>query len=284
MDASAGPTITDWIGALAGAATLIVVAVAGIYASRAAHWTKEQAQSARRQVEIADEGLAIARKEAQDAQAQAERQRGESARMTRRFEESRIDAGMPTVLAVAAPGRLGPDHTPFVEMLRRIDNSTPNDDWRPVDVQLVLSGAETAAFRINMSLMFTNASAQIAEVAIIDPDHGETDVLSGGRVVLRPHESRKINWWRIVAWGVLQTEESINLPEVGLFRLRLLVRDLGLNAYDIHQFNTDVRLFHRDGSMLIVNPAPPFPWTEDYATPLPGRVYDRLDASAASDS
>lgn len=111
----------------------------------------------------------------------------------------------------------------------------------------------------------------------MDPGNGETD--QSGEILVLPEEPKSFGWSRAIGSRALRTDEDVARPELWLMNIRLWVRDLGLNAHDVALFNADLRFFSRDGSHLIVKPAPPFTLMESGATPLPDRVYDRLDAS-----
>lgn len=270
--AAPDPSITDWIGATSASLTLAVAVVVGVYSRRAARWTQAQARAAREQVDVANEALAVAREEARAAQAVADRRRLESEQATRRFLEAQVDAFMPVVVAQAAPGN------PFLEV-GRTDSSRAQLEWHAVDGPLELTDDEVAVFRINAEIKFMNDSAQIAMIAIVDPGNGETDVGPGGEVLLRPGHEKTIRWSRTFSSYALRTDDAIALPEIWLMNLRFWVRDLGMNAYDIQVFNAGLPFFSRDGSRLRVQHGQPFVWTGQVAMPLPGRVYDRLDAA-----
>ncbi|WP_369371736.1 hypothetical protein AB1046_00020 [Promicromonospora sp. Populi] len=96
------PTVTDWINAVSGALTFLAAVAAGLFAWRAAHWTKEQAKAADDQVTVAHAALALAQQEAQDARDEAAHQRSEARRATLRLEEARIDATMPTITVLTS--------------------------------------------------------------------------------------------------------------------------------------------------------------------------------------
>jgi hypothetical protein len=275
-----GPTITDWIAAVVGVLTLAAAVAAGVYARRAAHWTKAQAHAADKQVRLARTALGVAQQEAMDARRANDHQRKEARIAARRLAEARVDARMPTLLARATPGTNDGTFRDVLEIGRRDDSSPGKWTWAPVDSQLELPGDEEVLFRTNITMHLANFSTQIAQVAIIDPAQGEVSVRSGDSVLVPPHDERVFTWSRILPMAALRTEEGINLPEHSLLNMKIWIRDLGLNAHDVVQFNADLRFFTRDGSRLIVKTEPPYPWRENIGQPLPERVYERLDAAS----
>jgi hypothetical protein len=93
-------------------------------------------------------------------------------------------------------------------------------------------------------------------------------------VLLRPHEQAAFDWSRVVSSAELRDDKV--REEFGYLRPKLWVRDLGMNAYDVVDVVLYMPAARRDGSRLYVSPSNG--WTESIGTPLPGRVYDRLDA------
>jgi hypothetical protein len=51
-----------------------------------------------------------------------------------------------------------------------------------------------------------------------------------------------------------------------------------MNVQDRYAFNLDLRYFSLDGSRLLVEPQPAYPWTEKFASQVPPRHYERLEA------
>src|SRR5665647_3975497 len=84
------PSVTDWIAASTGVLTVGAAVVAGLYARRAAHWTKQQAEATADQVELARAALVVAEQDAKDAHALAAHQMAESDRTARRLAEARV--------------------------------------------------------------------------------------------------------------------------------------------------------------------------------------------------
>lgn len=117
----------EWIQAVASVLAFLAAVAAGWYARRAAIYTKQQAEASDKQVKIAKDALEItraqaeaaeehgaqqtqiaretldvARQEAQVAQVAADRQVEEAQTAYRRYEESRLDALVPSVLVTSA--------------------------------------------------------------------------------------------------------------------------------------------------------------------------------------
>lgn len=271
------PTTPDWITAWTGLGTLLAAIAAGIFAWRAAVWTKAQAQAAQDQLKLDREALELARQDAENARALAEDQRQEARRTARFAAETRADAMMPTVLARATPGAKG--GRVLLEIQRWSAENGTFGERLPVSEPLVIEAGERALFRTNVTIHVTNHSQQIGHVAVVDPARGEVDVRSGDSVLLGPGETKDLVWWRYVGSDSLRTVEDIDRPEHWLMDVRLWVRDLGMTTYDVVVFNADLRFFTRDGSRLLVQPEPAFPWSENVGQPLPDRVYDRLDVA-----
>lgn len=262
--------VTDWIQAVAGVLTLCTAIAAGIGAWRAAHWTKEQAQATANQVDVARQAVRVAEDDAAVARAQADDQRREAARAARRLAEDRIDQQMPTVLIRATPSTT---RRPFLE------DRLASNQWAAVDEEIAHRDVDALrVLRVNVGFQLQNLSDRIARVVVIDPAWGQYDLGPEGVLVL-PHDVQTFAWWRVV------TSSEARLPEVqsqlSNTRAKLRVYDLGRNAYDIVDVVLDVRLFKIDGSWLYVSPSNG--WEQSIGTPLPGRVYDRLDAEAQTD-
>ncbi len=98
-------------------------------------------------------------------------------------------------------------------------------------------------------------------------------------VLLRPHAHDMIAWTRRVTSDQLRRDET-TFAQLFNTRLKLRVYDLGWNAYDVVDVVLNLQLAERDGSRLLISPS--YGWSESVGTPLPGRVYDRLNAAAAA--
>ena len=133
-------------------------------------------------------------------------------------------------------------------------------------------------FRIRLNVVIDNVSSKSARVDIVDLANGELlDRRSDEHLVVPPHQERVFTWTRNFTPAMLATEGDINDSRNWLFNLTLWVRDLGMNVRDTYKFNSDLRLFSRDGSRLVVKPEPDHNWTENVAPPLQERVYERLE-------
>ncbi|MDV8147395.1 hypothetical protein [Arthrobacter sp. B10-11] len=285
-----GEGIPNWVVAGTSFFTLLAAVAAGYFASRAAHYTKEQAAASHEQVRIGDEALKIAQEDALAAQDASLRQRREAEQAYRNFAESRLDALAPVVLASATPydtTTAGGHATKLWLEVHRLEE--PNtaagydrwSDWKPVTATFYESAESGVVFQTQLVIRFNNVSDKVARIDVIDPGNGELeDPSSGARLILMPHETKSFVWTK--RWGLpmLATEDDLNDPKNWLFNLEFWVRDLGMNVRDTHKFNGDLRLFERDGSRLMVKAKPLVAWPEnvDIATPMPGRVYERLVA------
>ena len=94
-------------------------------------------------------------------------------------------------------------------------------------------------------------------------------------------ESRSVTWMRLWTSRDLDSEAQVQDPTAWLFNLAFTVSDLGLHVRDTYAFDGDLRFFDKDGAWLVVMPEPPLPWTSDVASMLPGRTYQRLDATVS---
>lgn len=264
-------TVTDWIVAATGVLTLGAAVVAGIYAGRAAHWTKEQARSSAEEVEIASNALEVAKNDAEVARSLADDQRREAALAARRLAEDRVDSLMPTVLIRATPGTR---EAGFVQEWRY---SGLDREWRTLEEKLELTDEDRdAVVRLNVTFHLENLSERIARVVLVDGGGGEADIHSPEGVLLRPGAKESFSWSKAISANALRTQEEVD--DVAIVRAKLWVRDLAMNAYDVVDLVLDLRVFARDGSRLRVSPAASNAWRESVGTPMPERVYDRLDA------
>ncbi|GGH97612.1 hypothetical protein ACFFGR_08740 [Arthrobacter liuii] len=285
--------VPAWIQAITSIFTLFAAIAAGIYAAKAAGHTQRQANAADDQVKVAKEALDITRSQAavveehgehqmrisleslDVARQEADRQVQEAQAAYRRYEESRLDAVIPVVLAtVRRPGW-------FIGMKEMYAPGRWTDNWEPISqVQHIEdSQGDVIKFQIRLDVVIENlSSSQTARVDIIKDGNGDViDLPRGEPLVLRPLEVRALAWTRNLTPATLATEDGINDPKNSCFDLTMWVRDLGMNVRDTYQFSSDLRLFSRDGSRLVVTPVPAHDWTENVAQPLPERFYERLD-------
>lgn len=273
-----------WIQAITSILTFLAAVAAGWYARRAAIYTKQQAVASDKQVKIAKdaldttkaqaeaaevhgaqqvqiarETLDVARQEAHVAQIAADRQLEEAQAAYRRYEESRLDALVPDVLVtVRRPGN-------FVEMNEQWDNDANGwaGNWTPIEQTRYFEENQRVIFRIRLNIALQNVSDRAARIDIIDPANGDVSVRQGEPIILPPQEQTVLTWRRHVTPDMLRTEEEINDPKNAFSDLTLWVRDLGMNVCDTYKCNSDLRLFARDGSWLIVLREPERTWTEN---------------------
>lgn len=265
--------LPNWIAACSAALTLIAAVVAGVYARRAAHWTKAQAEATERQVDIEQGVLDITREEAVAARADAERQREEAERAHRRLDESRLDAVAPTVFAVAS-----------LPSIRFRPNGDPRAEWERVKEPVEVDDYDPAVvYRTGVHLSFENTSPHVAQIDITDVRGGsvyeDSNVpLVTGPIFLRPGETKDFSWYRVIGNKALSSEASVELREHSLFDLTFWVRDLGGEVRDSYMFVGDLRYFERRPGGIAVRPEPAVKWWEAVAVPYLPRSYERLHA------
>lgn len=256
--------LPNWIMAATGALTLLAAATAAVFAGFAALWTKRQADSSRRQAEIAGGQLLLAQAEARSAAARLEEQREEAQHAERRQAEMRLDAIAPVVLATARRTNL------LVQKPRA-------SDFDMVSHEMTVGDQDQFLFRTAASITFNNVSSKIARVDIVDPAQGELSIRSGETIILAPGGPAEVFWHRNIPRAALRTEEDLGLPENWWMTVRFWVRDLGMNVRDEFRFGGDFRHFKVDGSRLIVSPELDHPWELNTAEPTGPRIYERLD-------
>lgn len=294
------PDVPAWIQAITSVFTLVAAIVAGYFAGRAAKYTKKQAEASDAQVRIAQhtlevtraqaaiaeehsnhqleigrETLAIAQQEAKAAQAAAEQQVDEAKAAYRRYEESKLDAIAPAVLAKVRRRGWFLQTNELYE-----DDPSMWTGWVTLSEPRYIDDAkrEGIVFRIILDVTLSNVSEHIARVDIVDaPNANLHTARLNEPIVVPPHEERHFTWMRDLTPSVLATEEDINDAKNCYFQLTLWVRDLGMNVRDTYKFNSDLRLFSRDGSRLLVMPVPEHDWSENVAQPLQDRQYERLE-------
>jgi hypothetical protein len=287
-----GEGIPNWIVAVTSVLTLGAAVAAGIFAAKAAHYTKVQAAAAHEQVRIGDQTLEAALADATAAKEAAARQREEADRAYRSFAETRLDPLAPVIFAVAEPyaffeNGVARDSKVWLEVHRFAGRTESGYDswtsWEPVTETFEEPQREQRSdveFRTKLVVTLTNVSSQIARIWVEDPGNGEFDQPEATRdFILLPGGSKAFVWTKRWGLGMLRTDEDIDDSKNWLFNVKFSAHDLGMNLRDTYMFNGDLRLFARDGSGLVVKNEPPFPWTKNVATPLPGRAYERLDAA-----
>lgn len=270
--------IPNWIVAGTSMLTLTAAVFAGVFAAKAAHWTKKQAEASDEQVRIAERSVAIAHEEVQLAKAVAEDQRREAEDTYRRYAESRLDILAPVVLATAKMTR-----SSGALQVHLQDSDGTWEFAGTVAEDLEEPREQGILYRLRLAIHFSNVSDKIARISIIDSASGEFEQHRQGRdIIVPPRDTKKFMWMRSWSPAMLATDEDVHDPKNWLFNLKFWVRDLGMNVCDTYIFNGDLRFFSRDGSRLLVKSEPEIPWNEEIAIPLPGRVYERLVADASS--
>ncbi|MEF3404035.1 hypothetical protein [Agromyces sp. CCNWLW203] len=285
-----GEAVPSWIAAVATVGALIAAVYAGVWAKRAATWTESQARSAARQVAVQKQELAHAQAEAVSARQDAERERAERtqsmeieqaerARDARQREERRLDALAPSVFMDARPAVGDVSHGFPLEI--RGDN----DRWGILGAPREFKRGDHAVFRESLNIIVENVSAVPARIDMIDPDGGVLDelpeghagplwVMPGGRLVM--------TWRRKFVLADVLDQEGIQRPEVLVFRVKLMVRDVGMNVGDVYAFSGAVAYAEVDGSRIIMQGVPPEGWTDRVAVPIAPRRYERLEVADAT--
>lgn len=269
--------IPNWVVAVSSLLTLGAAIFAGVFAGRAAHWTKAQAKASQRQVDLAHEALTVAQQDSEVAKETADRQRAEAERSYRLLVQAQLDALAPVVLATATPINAGTDES-YLWSQGYVGGVWENI-WARVAEQLEVPSGERLRFRFTVNLEFKNVSDKVSHIDIVDRAGGVFDGHSDSSMpvlVVPPHEKRTLTWSRYWLSEGLGTDEGTQDTQNGSFRMHFEVRDQGLNVRDTYEFLADLRFFSRDGSRLIVEPKPAFPWEESVAIPVLGRVYERL--------
>jgi hypothetical protein len=246
--------------------TLLAAIAAGLFAWRAAHWTKEAAHWTKQQSEAADQQVIEAR------------------RSYDLLLRSQLDGLAPVVYARATPGVSGgiPEVKPFEYLV--IGSPEHSTEWTEVTrrVDLRTSGNEpqvqAAVFRSNITLYLKNVSTHIALIAVTEEAGGEIQGMTGTELVLSPGEDKTLTWSRTLNSVLeLARQGSETQPECSRFYVAFQVRDLGGNVTDTYRFDADLGYITRSGDYLIAQPSAPNPWTQQVATIEGDRTYDRLD-------
>jgi hypothetical protein len=192
--------------------------------------------------------------------------------------QAQLDALAPVVLATATPVNAGTDG-PYLWSHGYV-GGVWESVWTPVAEQLEVPSSERLQFRFTVNLEFKNVSDKVAHIDIVRGTGGVFDGHSDSSMpvlVVPPHEKGTLIWSRYWLSDGLSTEEDTHDTQNSSFKMYFQVRDQGQNVRDTYEFLADLRFFSRDGSRLIVEPKPAFPWNENVAIPVPGRVYERLE-------
>lgn len=266
--------IPNWIQAGSAVLTLAAAIFAGVYAGKAAHWTKKQAESSKEQVRIAEDALTVAKSDADAARLIADRQREEAELAYRRVVESRLDDLAPTIFALARPRVSQPLETRYRLEDGRWTPWLPHQEVESFEQDQNLD----VEFQFRFEITFRNTSGVIARVDVVDLSKGSLGLAPGRPIVLPPDEERSFVWTRRFTPVMLSSQEEIDDPQNWLFSLTFWARDIGMNVRDIYKFNGDLRVFARDGSRLVVRPHPEHRWDMEVAVPMRERFYERIVA------
>lgn len=280
-----GEAIPNWISAVTSAGTLVAAVAAGIYAKRAADSTHAQATTAKAALEHAKADTKLA-----EESARIDR---EAARVAgRRLEEARLDAMLPVIFGTAEyRGSQGVGSSASRFDSARMDGPAAIWKWETVHEGFEVSDSDSdyipTAFRFAITLLFQNLSEHVAQIDIPERQ-GELwlDEVIGGRrwkdgepLFVLPGETERLTWTQMLYSTNLRTDDDLGRPEHAFFLLKFWVRDIGLRVREEYSFNGDLRHFKRDGSRLVVNPDPAYPWFRNVAVPRYRRVYEALDAA-----
>jgi hypothetical protein len=147
---------------------------------------------------------------------------------------------------------------------------------------MTLTVGEPHRFTLTVTFEFINYSDAPARIAIVS--HNNSEFLKrrqGQEFIVPPQETRHLVWQRHIISDQL-SEDNIGNPDLCFLQLEYWTRDLGANIRDTFRFNLDLRYFSRDGSRLIVQPQPAFPWHEGFGEELSPRLYERLEAAKSN--
>lgn len=263
--------------------TLAAAIAAGIFAQRAAHWTKEQAEASDEQVTIAreeltqaadqfDRQLTMARAELAITSGEAERQRKETEKANRRLEESRLDALAPAIYAVASL-REARNETDIRSMWAKIefrDQPEPDGVWLPVPIDQMPfdSDRQHVLFRMTVDMTIKNVSDKVAVVALEKYHaHGEVDRTG---FAIAPGEAKDLMWKRTVTLDSLRNGDE---PDP-MFDLDFYVWDISNTVQDTYRFWAGLMFSEVDGSRVKVNRTPmDAQWQEEIVAVRMKRTY-----------
>lgn len=281
-----GEAVPNWIAAGAAALALVIAGIAGKWAKSAAESAADQAAQTRSEVQIAEQQLQLAQRELTRAQVDA----AETARVVA---ETRIDALAPEVYAWAqAGGRVYEDPEglmapprPLLSYRRRSDGEWT--EWLAVHQTIRIEGADldNVQFRIVAWLNFQNVSDRVARIVIENPGWGSVEREAQEEFILLPggvERGQKADTvWTLERSAAWVMGDGADHPPGEIFLdITFAVRDLGSNSCDKFKFVGDLRFFERDGSRLIVEPKPSYPWLIRPAA-FVGREYEALIRAAA---
>lgn len=270
--AAQGPSTPDWLSAIAAILTFCAAVAAGIFAWRAAHWTKQQALSSDSQDRTSTAALGQLKKQTLAAVESAAHQREEAGRANRRIEQARYDARIPTVLVWTEDGTESPPRK-LLEGFGRHQSFEPVDRVQSEVLEDWMAHHSASKFRINATVAIENVTDQIGLVTVVECSPYGNEQHPHGIQAVRPGKVIRFNWVSIVTIGELASGSDVleNLSEMSV---TLDVHDVGLTVRDRIHVKTELPLFDLANGRLTVTPVAP------RSSPLgstPVRAYLELD-------
>ncbi len=258
-------------------------------ASRAAMWTARSAAAGREQVKAAIDQVEAARQQAVAARGQLDLAKSgavrdqEAARAAEdRLLHAQLDARAPVVYARATPGSADrPALSAVTESEYEASPESLTDPGNAVREQRTLDEGEHLRFALTVTIEFVNCSDVPARINITAHRNADVTLPRGQELLVPPHESRLVVWTRRFGSRLLSAQVDLDRPDLTMFQIDYLVRDLSHNVSDTYRFNSGLRYFNRVDGRLVVEPQPAFPWTEDFATQVGERRYERLEGKAS---
>lgn len=260
--ASAG---TLWVSA----GTLVAAVVAGIYAGRAAIATREQADAAKGDLDIASRSLALAEAEAREA-------REERAVAALWSAQRRADEQAPEVIASATP-EVDSQHGGFGFM-----EGGYASGWVLTPTRTSHGEDEPRTdYRLGVRVAFHNYGSTPARIDLVNLDGGEVERREQrwppmSPLYVMPGGVEEIVWRRTVSTDALHGADAAALRDLAAFRLSFFVRDIGGNVRDEYRFSGVVAKFERLVTRVVVAHTRRESWSERVAVPV-GRQYERLE-------
>jgi hypothetical protein len=266
-----GDAVPNWIGATVGICTLAAAVAAGLWARSAARSTKSQADTAAK-------ALIHAKAEAVAAREDSTFQRGEAVAASRRAEETRLDATFPSVVAYVTLGSGALNGGSPIDFAFWGDSGF--QALEPLTGEVELKAEERAVFRTTLVMVFENLSDIPAQIDIVDPYGGEMPEFPPGKpLFLGARVKHAVLWERKTTSMSLSDDGAVDAEHVALFRLKFLVRDIGMRVQETFEFSGNMNHFRRDGSRLIASQDPSGEWPNPFAFPRK-REYPGLQRAA----
>jgi hypothetical protein len=287
----------SWITAVSTAGALLAAGLAARWTAKTAKSAEQQVAAARGQVEAANGQLELVGDQLELAKSEAEGGRRATQAAEQRFLRAQLDSRAPVVYARAMPGGrfcIDPNSNeytscPAMTMVTREQQMANRDSIFFEDNALTSPytavDGDSAVFTTIVTIEFVNCSALTARVAIPDRDRCTlftspgVQLRQGDELFLPPNEARTVVWLRRFSSTMLTSSADPNATGLTEFRLNYWARDLGINTRDAFLFNLTTCDVAVDGSRLIINPQPPYPWTEKFAGQFKDRIYERLEAA-----